>query len=101
MIKRVKAAYPMPRHMRRRCAKWWIRIITCGGDHGGGGGVACGGAADITVLDRIGGAMVCRGMLYAILRGGAGEVDTVRLGQRALATTLVTDYAQPADEEQV
>lgn len=58
---------------------------------------------EITVLDRIGGGDgFVGGMLYAILRGWEPE----KWGQfgwatGALATTMLTDYAQPADEEQV
>lgn len=57
----------------------------------------------ITVLDRIGGGDgFVGGMLYAILKGWESE----KWGQfgwasGALATTMLTDYAQPADEEQV
>ncbi|MEN6306124.1 MAG: sugar kinase [Anaerohalosphaeraceae bacterium] len=58
---------------------------------------------EINVLDRIGGGDgFVGGMLYAILRGWEPE----KWGQfgwatGALATTMLTDYAQPADEEQV
>lgn len=58
---------------------------------------------EITVLDRIGGGDgFVGGMLYAILKGWAPE-EWIRFGwaSGALATTLLTDYAQPADEEQV
>jgi len=58
---------------------------------------------DITVLDRIGGGDgFVGGMLYAILSGMAPE-KWVQFGwaSGALATTQLTDYAQPADEEQV
>ena len=58
---------------------------------------------DITVLDRIGGGDgFVGGMLYAILRGWAPET-WVQFGwaSGALATTFLTDYAQPADEEQI
>ena len=58
---------------------------------------------EITVLDRIGGGDgFVGGLLYAILRGWAPE-KWVRFGWAcgALATTQLTDYAQPADEEQV
>jgi 2-dehydro-3-deoxygluconokinase len=57
----------------------------------------------ITVLDRIGGGDgFVGGMLYAILKGWEPE-KWVQFGWAtgALATTLLTDYAQPADEEQV
>jgi 2-dehydro-3-deoxygluconokinase len=57
----------------------------------------------ITVLDRIGGGDgFVGGMLYAILRGWEPE-KWVQFGWAtgALVTTLFTDYAQPADEEQI
>jgi 2-dehydro-3-deoxygluconokinase len=41
-------------------------------------------------------------MLYAILRGWSPEKwAQFGWGAGALATTLLTDYAQPADEEQI
>jgi 2-dehydro-3-deoxygluconokinase len=58
---------------------------------------------EIHVLDRIGGGDgFVGGMLYAILRGWTPE-KWIQFGWAtgALATTVVTDYAQPADEEQV
>jgi len=58
---------------------------------------------EITVLDRIGGGDgFVGGMLYAILKGWEPE-KWVQFGWAtgALATTFLTDYAQPADEEQV
>ncbi len=58
---------------------------------------------EIVVLDRIGGGDgFVGGMLYAILRGWEPE-KWVQFGWAtgALVTTLVTDYAQPADEEQI
>ena len=58
---------------------------------------------EIHVLDRIGGGDgFVGGMLYAILRGWEPE-KWVQFGWAtgALVTTLVTDYAQPADEEQI
>jgi 2-dehydro-3-deoxygluconokinase len=58
---------------------------------------------EIGVLDRIGGGDgFVGGMLYAILRGWEAE-KWVQFGWAtgALATTLLTDYAQPADEQQV
>jgi 2-dehydro-3-deoxygluconokinase len=58
---------------------------------------------EITVLDRIGGGDgFVGGMLYAILRGWPAE-KWIQFGWAcgALATTQVTDYAQPADEDQV
>ena len=58
---------------------------------------------EITVLDRIGGGDgFVGGMLYAILRGWEPE-KWVQFGWAtgALVVTLLTDYAQPADEEQI
>jgi len=58
---------------------------------------------EIAVLDRIGGGDgFVGGMLYAILKGWEPE-KWIQFGWAtgALATTLLTDYAQPADEEQV
>lgn len=57
----------------------------------------------ITVLDRIGGGdAFVGGLLYAMLRGWE-PAKWIRFGWAtgAMATTLLTDYAQPADEEQV
>jgi len=58
---------------------------------------------EIAVLDRIGGGDgFVGGMLYAILRGWEPE-KWVQFGWAtgALVTTLLTDYAQPADEDQI
>ncbi len=58
---------------------------------------------EITVLDRIGGGDgFVGGMLYAILKGWEPE-KWIQFGwaSGALVTTLMTDYAQPADEEQI
>jgi 2-dehydro-3-deoxygluconokinase len=58
---------------------------------------------EIGVLDRIGGGDgFVGGMLYAILKGWTPE-QWAQFGWAcgALATTHLTDYAQPADEEQV
>jgi 2-dehydro-3-deoxygluconokinase len=55
----------------------------------------------ITILDRIGGGdAFVGGLLYAILRGWEPE-KWVQFGwaSGALATTFITDYAQPADED--
>jgi len=57
----------------------------------------------ITVLDRIGGGDgFVGGMLYGILKGWEPE-KWIQFGWAtgALATTMLTDYAQPADEDQV
>ena len=58
---------------------------------------------EITVLDRIGGGDgFVGGMLYAILKGWEPE-KWCQFGwaSGALVTTLTTDHAQPADEEQI
>ena len=58
---------------------------------------------EIPVLDRIGGGDgFVGGMLYAILKGWDPE-KWIRFGwaNGALVTTLLADYSQPADEEQV
>lgn len=58
---------------------------------------------EINVLDRIGGGDgFVGGLLYAILKDWEPE-KWIQFGwaSGALATTFVTDYAQPADEEQV
>jgi 2-dehydro-3-deoxygluconokinase len=58
---------------------------------------------EITVLDRIGGGDgFVAGLLYGILKGWPPE-KWIQFGwaSGALVTTLLTDYAQPADEEQI
>jgi 2-dehydro-3-deoxygluconokinase len=58
---------------------------------------------EITILDRIGGGDgFVGGLLYAILKGWEPE-KWIQFGwaSGALATTFLTDYAQPADEEQI
>lgn len=58
---------------------------------------------EIEVLDRIGGGDgFVGGMLYGILKGWESE-KWIQFGwaSGALATTFLTDYAQPADEDQV
>jgi len=58
---------------------------------------------EIHVLDRIGGGDgFVGGLLYAVLKGWEPE-KWIQFGWAtgALATTVVTDYIQPADEEQV
>lgn len=58
---------------------------------------------EINVLDRIGGGDgFVGGMLYAILKGWDTE-KWIQFGwaSGALATTFITDYAQPADEDQI
>ena len=58
---------------------------------------------EIHVLDRIGGGDgFVGGLLYSILKGWESE-KWIQFGWAtgALATTFLTDYAQPADEDQV
>src|SRR5450830_848352 len=58
---------------------------------------------EMPILDRIGGGDgFVGGLIYGILKGWDAE-KWIRFGWAtgALATTLLTDYAQPADEEQV
>jgi len=58
---------------------------------------------EIQVLDRIGGGDgFVGGLLYALLKGWDGD-KCVQFGWAtgALATTMLEDYASPADEEQV
>ena len=58
---------------------------------------------EITVLDRIGGGDgFVGGLLYAVLKNWSPE-KWIQFGwaSGALATTFLTDYAQPADEEMV
>ena len=59
--------------------------------------------SEIRVLDRIGGGDgFVGGLLYAIIKGWDSEKQ-IQFGWAtgALATTFLTDYAQPADEDQV
>jgi 2-dehydro-3-deoxygluconokinase len=58
---------------------------------------------EIAVLDRIGGGDgFVGGMIYAILKGWEPE-KWIQFGwaSGAMAATFLTDYAQPADEEQI
>ena len=55
----------------------------------------------ITVLDRIGGEMALVGGLLYDSQVGSGEVIQFAWATGAMVTTLLTDYAQPADEAQV
>ncbi len=58
---------------------------------------------EIGVLDRIGGGDgFVGGLLYGVLKGWSAEKSTqFGWATGALAATMLTDYAQPADEEQV
>jgi 2-dehydro-3-deoxygluconokinase len=104
MIKRVKKAYP-----HASTYGTTLREVVDTNHHLWGAILAAGDEwhvvepRDIGVLDRIGGGDgFVGGMLYAILRGWEPE-KWIQFGwaSGALATTMLTDYAQPADEEQV
>jgi 2-dehydro-3-deoxygluconokinase len=104
MMERVKAAYPNAsvfattlREVESANLHQWGAILR----EGDNWHVA--EPRDIGVLDRIGGGDgFVGGMLYAILRGWEPS-KWVQFGWAtgALATTMLTDYGQPADEEQV
>jgi 2-dehydro-3-deoxygluconokinase len=104
MINRVKKAYP-----KTSVFATTLREVSSANRHLWGAIMAEGKnwhvvePREITVLDRIGGGDgFVGGMLYAILKGWEPE-KWIQFGwaSGALATTLMTDYAQPADEEQV
>ncbi len=104
MICKVKQLYPNVsvyattlRQVRNANEHLWGAILHCGDDW------HVVEPREIHVLDRIGGGDgFVGGLLYAILRGWDSE-KWVQFGWAcgALATTFLTDYAQPADEEQV
>jgi 2-dehydro-3-deoxygluconokinase len=104
MIDRVKKAYPragvfattLREVVSANCHKWGAIMRTGDDWH-------VVEPREITVLDRIGGGDgFVGGMLYALLRGWDPE-KWIQFGWAtgALATTMLTDYGQPADEEQV
>ena len=104
MIDRVKKAYPgagvfattLREGVSANCHKWGAIMRTGDDWH-------VVEPREITVLDRIGGGDgFVGGMLYALLRGWDPE-KWIQFGWAtgALATTMLTDYGQPADEEQV
>lgn len=104
MIRRVKKAYPNATTFATT-----LREVVSTNHHLWGAIMAAGDdwhvvePRDITVLDRIGGGDgFVGGMLYAILKGWEPE-KWIQFGWAcgALATTMLTDYAQPADEDQV
>ena len=104
MITRVKRAYPGASAFATT-----LREVVDANHHRWGAIVAAGDRwhivepRDITVLDRIGGGDgFVGGMLYGIFKGWEPE-RWVQFGWAcgALATTLLTDYAQPADEDQI
>jgi 2-dehydro-3-deoxygluconokinase len=104
MIDRVKKAYPkagvfattLREVLSANCHKWGAIMRTGDDWH-------VVEPREIVVLDRIGGGDgFVGGMLYAVLRGWEPE-KWIQFGWAtgALATTMLTDYGQPADEEQV
>jgi 2-dehydro-3-deoxygluconokinase len=104
MIGRVQAAYPNAtyfattlREVLSANAHMWGALVTDGTDWE----VIL--PREIGVLDRIGGGDgFVGGLLYGILKGWKVQ-QCAQFGwaSGALAATLLTDYAQPADEEQV
>jgi 2-dehydro-3-deoxygluconokinase len=104
MITRVKKAYP-----NASVFATTLREVICTNAHKWGAIMLEGDdwhvvePREITVLDRIGGGdAFVGGLLYGILKGWEPE-KWVQFGWAtgALATTFLTDYAQPADEEQI
>ena len=104
MVERVKAAYP-----NATAFATTLRQVVSANSHLWGAISNVEGQwqlvepREIGVLDRIGGGDgFVGGYLYSILRGWEPE-KWVQFGWAtgALATTHLTDYAQPADEEQV
>lgn len=104
MIRRVKQAYP-----NASAFATTLREVVDANHHLWGAILSAGDdwfvvePRPITVLDRIGGGDgYVGGMLYAILRGWEPE-KWIQFGwaSGALATTMLTDYAQPADEDQI
>ncbi|MCF7838678.1 MAG: sugar kinase [Candidatus Marinimicrobia bacterium] len=104
MIERTKRAYP-----NTQVFATTLREVVSANLHRWGAILRAGDAwhvvepREIGVLDRIGGGDgFVGGMLYALLKGWAPE-KWVQFGWAtgALATTMLTDYGQPADEEQV
>ncbi len=104
MIERVKAAFPnasvfattLREVVSANCHQWGAIMHENGNWH-------VVEPREIVVLDRIGGGDgFVGGMLYAILRDWEPE-KWAQFGwaSGALVTTLLTDYGQPADEEQI
>jgi 2-dehydro-3-deoxygluconokinase len=104
MIRRVKQSYPTA----EICATT-LREVVSANEHLWGAIMSEGEnwhvvePRSIAVVDRIGGGDgFVGGMLYGVLRGWEPE-KWIQFGWAtgALAATFLTDYAQPADEEQV
>ena len=104
MIRRVRAQYP-----GAQVYATTLRQVNHTNSHDWGAIMLAGNEWHIVeprpihVLDRIGGGDgFVGGLLYGILKGWESEL-WIQFGWAtgALATTFLTDYAQPADEEQV
>ena len=104
MIKRVKKAYPNASTFATT-----LREVVDANHHRWGAIMAAGDEwhvvkpRDITVVDRIGGGDgFVGGLVYAILKGWEpGKWIQFGWASGALVTTLLTDYAHPADEDQI
>lgn len=104
MIGRVKAAFP-----NASCFATTLREVVSVNTHLWGAIMLEGETwhviepREIHVLDRIGGGDgFVGGLLYAILKGWQPEKwPQFGWASGALATTFITDYAQPADEDQI
>ncbi|MHB1314487.1 MAG: PfkB family carbohydrate kinase [Christensenellales bacterium] len=104
MIEQVRAAYPNVsvfattlRQVQSANRHLWGAILLENGNW------HCEEPREIDIYDRIGGGDgFVGGVLYAILKGWEPN-KWIQFGWAcgALATTFITDYAQPADEEQV
>jgi 2-dehydro-3-deoxygluconokinase len=104
MIKRVKAEYPKAelfattlREVASANSHMWGAIVSSGDDY------HVVEPRQIGVLDRIGGGDgFVGGLLYGVLKGWDAERCThFGWATGALAATMLTDYGQPADEDQV
>jgi len=104
MIGRVKAAYP-----NASVFTTTLREVESANEHHWGGIMLEGdnwhviAPRKIRVIDRIGGGDgFVGGLLYGIIKGWSAE-KWIQFGWAtgAMATTFLTDYAQPADEEMV
>jgi 2-dehydro-3-deoxygluconokinase len=104
MINRVKAAYPQVQAFGNT-----LRSVISVGEHMWGSIMRFGDEwnvippREIQVYDRIGGGDgFVGGMLYGLMKGWPIEkVNSFAWATGALATTVVTDYAMPCDEDQV
>ncbi len=104
MIGRVQAAYPNAKYFATT-----LREVVSANTHMWGALVTDGQEwevikpREIGVMDRIGGGDgFVGGLLYGILKGwNVSKCAQFGWASGALAATMLTDYAQPADEEQV